>query len=383
MVYKVVHLITLLELGGAQGNTIYTVLNLNEKRFSAQLWAGKGAYWDEEVKKSLGISKRLRFIPFLARSINPFFDFISLFYLWRLLKKEKPLILHTHSSKAGILGRIAARWAGIPIIIHTFHGFGFNHQQKPWTRKLFILLEKWVAKWTDKLIFVSEANLEEAKSLQIGLPKQYNLIRSGVSLTHLKTMSLSTNAAQLRRDLRIPNQNKIVVTIGPFKPQKNLQDFIKIAQNICKTAPDIHFLVIGDGDLRGFLENQIIESGLIGKVHLPGWRRDISQILSISDVFAMTSLWEGLPRSLVEALALGIPSVCYETDGVTDLLKNGGGFLIKQRDIETATLSIKRLLNEGTLWAQKSKEAKALITQEFDIKTMVTQQEKLYDGLIN
>ena len=142
---KVVHLITLLEFGGAQGNTLHTVQTLNPNLFETSLWAGSGAYWDEKVSYFVETKNRIRFFRSLVRPLHPIFDVFALFFIWKALREVKPTILHTHSSKAGIIGRVAGWLAGVPILIHTFHGFGFNKEQKPWTRWHFIFLEKIIA----------------------------------------------------------------------------------------------------------------------------------------------------------------------------------------------------------------------------------------------
>ncbi|OVE77247.1 hypothetical protein BVX98_03155 [bacterium F11] len=380
---KVVHLITLLELGGAQGNTLYTVTHLNAEKHQAHLWAGKGAYWDQQAIKDLGANNRVRFFPNLVRSISPLRDILVLFQLISALKKEKPHILHTHSSKAGILGRLAGWLAGVPILIHTFHGFGFNEQQKPWTKAFFIFLEKWIAKKTHCLIFVSEANMALATKIKLGNPSKYQLIRSGIPIQQTREVAKNTNSRNLKTALCLPLDNKVVVTIGAFKPQKNLDHFIEVSARVLKSIDNVSFLIIGDGKLKKKLEDLIIQWGLEGKVHLLGWRQDIPSLLSISNAFAMTSLWEGLPRALVEALVLKIPAVCYDTDGIHDLLSLGGGYLIPQGQKEEMAKQLIAILSENSSPCGISHRLENKISSEFDIDNMVRRQESLYFELLN
>lgn len=379
---KVVHLITLLEFGGAQGNTIHTVQNLNPSRFEAHLWCGRGGYWDSDVISSLKSEKRLHFFPRLVRQISPLNDLLVIFDLVRALKKLRPGIIHTHSSKAGIVGRMAARIARVPIVIHTFHGFGFNDQQKPWTRALFIFIERWVAQFSNKLIFVSKANQETARKLQIGDMSQHVVIRSGVRLKSMPESLSIVDKNKLKSDMGISFSDSIVVTIGPFKPQKNLVDFISMAERTLKSHPNVSFLIIGDGLLRPGLEAQINQRKLQGKVKLLGWRKDVPQLLSIVDVFVMTSLWEGLPRSLVEAMNVGVPPVCYETDGVRDLLNLEEGTMVRQRDLESLSENVLRLLTDKDHHLQISRIVRKRIGSEFDIDEMVRTQEDLYRSLL-
>lgn len=375
---KVVHLITLLELGGAQGNTIYTVHNLNPNEFETHLWCGPGAYWDKQVQTQLGPFGRVKFFPNLVRNVNPVKDVLVVFDLIRSFRKFRPDILHTHSSKAGILGRLAGHLAGVPIIIHTFHGFGFNDQQKPWTKWLYVTLERMAAEWARTLIFVSEANQTEATKLKIGKQNQYRLIRSGVPIDAIRHNGANANPTDIKNDLGIPLHHKLVITISAFKPQKNLFDFLTMAKQVKKQIEDVSFLLVGDGEQRFILEQRIHEFGLMDTVKLVGWRKDATVLLSASDVFVLTSLWEGLPRALVEALILGKPSVCYETDGVKDLLRHGGGAMVKQGDTDAMVAAVVRLLSDSHAWQAASEQSKSLITSEFDIDDMVRSQEKLY-----
>jgi glycosyltransferase involved in cell wall biosynthesis len=379
----VVHLITLLEMGGAQGNTIFTVKHLDPNHYVAHLWAGRGAYFDKEVKVDLDLAGRLRFFPRLVRPIHPLFDLVAVIELWWALRKLKPKILHTHSSKAGIVGRLAGWLARVPIIIHTYHGFGFNEEQKPWTRWFFILLEKGVAKLSTQLIFVSHSNMETARQCKIGRDSQYVLIRSGVSLQSLRTRASQTDRFAVKSSLQIPDDAHVILTVGPFKPQKNLSDFIQLGRELLNQQKNVHLLMIGDGESRPMLEKMAKNLKMEQQVHMPGWRKDMPEILSISDIFVLTSLWEGLPRALVESMAMGIPAVCYETDGVTDLLSRGGGFLAKKKDREALTQSVLTLLNDNALRAKCSAQAKDLIGMEFEINYMVRQQEALYAELLN
>lgn len=377
---KVVHLITRLELGGAQGNTIYTVENLNPERYETHLWYGPKGYWDDEVAERIP-SQRRRAFSRLVRAIHPLYDFLVVRDLIRAFRDLKPTIVHTHSSKAGIVGRIAAHLAGVPIIIHTFHGFGFNRQQKPWTRALFIHLEKWTARWSRALIYVSQANWEEAKSLGIGDENIYHRIRSGIPLKEFQ----KNQNANVRKDARAKyslGSDPVLLTIGAFKPQKNLLEFLEVTAELKRQHPGLKALIVGDGTQRRLLEQKINEWGLKETVSLLGWRKDISELMAAADLFVMTSLWEGLPRALAEALASGLPAVCYDADGVRDLLSKGGGFLIPSRAKDLMVAKLNALINNKELRQKLAAEGPDLVKREFDIDEMVQEQDLLYQQLI-
>jgi glycosyltransferase involved in cell wall biosynthesis len=379
---KVIHLITLLEMGGAQGNTIYTVEHLPPSDFEVHLWSGAGAYWDASVRKSAVLGNRVRFFSCLVRPVNPIMDILAIFQLWRALRKERPSILHTHSSKAGIVGRIAARLAGVPVVIHTFHGFGFNDQQKPWTRAFFIWLERKMAPLANKLVFVSQSNQDEAQALGIGAPTQYSLIRSGVPLRRIAEIAAQTDRNDVRGALNIAAEAVLITTIGAFKPQKNLTDFIRMAAHVSQDVTNAHFLIIGDGAQRPLLQSLAEKLGIASRITMPGWREDVVALLSASNAFVLTSLWEGLPRAMLEALHVGVPALCYQTDGVKDLFGPQDPNVVPRKNW---TLLAERLVHvlenpdQARAWINAGK---AKITSNFDIDVMVAQQRQLYLELL-
>lgn len=375
---KVLHLITRLDLGGAQQNTIYTAIHLDSSRFDVVVAAGAGGLLDEELRSALG--ERARFIPSLKRELHPGYDLLALLQLTGLFLVEKPDIIHTHSSKAGILGRLAAWCAGVPVIIHTYHGFGFNDYQSPWIKSLYIAAERIAGKVSDRLIFVSRSNRATAEEYRLGDPRRYEMIRSGVKLSDFPAPL--DDKGRKKASLGLGQHKPLVTSIGNLKPQKNPGDFIAMAREIADKGVDARFLFIGDGPLRTKLEYQIIASGLHGKLALPGWRRDNAEILAASDIFVLTSLWEGLPRALVEAMRTGLPPVCYAADGVADLIVDGeNGFLIPPGNVTLMAEKVALLLSDEPLRRRLGQNARASVTEDFDIDFMVLAQERLYEAL--
>ena len=372
---KVAHIITLLELGGAQNNTLYTVRNLDRNKFDVLLICGKGGILDDEAQKIPRAG--VYFIPALAREINFLKDLFSLARLVIILLKEQPDIVHTHSSKAGILGRWATIIARVPFIIHTFHGFGFNDFQKPVIKKAYILSEKITALISSRLVFVSKQNMETALKLKIGSEGKYELIRSGIKISDYTGVIVDKSSK--KKSLNLPENARVVTTICPFKPQKNLADFIEVAKNIAPRFRNTYFLVIGDGRGRNRLESAVKSYSLHDRVLFLGWRKDIPEILAVTDIFAMTALWEGLPRSAVEALVSGKPVIAYEIDGNKDIIKNNyNGFLIKPKETASFSEKLALLLSDNSLLQTLSEQAKKSIDKTFDIEYMVMQQENMY-----
>lgn len=375
MLIKVLHIITRLEFGGAQCNTIYTAAHLDKKIFDAKLIAGRGGALDEKVPAGA-----ITYAARLIRRISPVNDFLAVLELRDMIRAEAPLIVHTHSSKAGILGRLAARLAGVPVIVHTFHGFGFHERQLPLLKRFYIILEKLCALFSDALIFVSSANMDYARDYNLCAGGQCSLIRSGIPLKDYPAVS---DRAAKRRELGVPEDAIFTVNLGNFKPQKNPGHFIAAAKRLAGSHPDTVFMLVGGGENLEAARREASEAGLERRLFFPGWRDDSAAILAAADIFALTSLWEGLPRSLVEAIKTGLPSVCYKTDGVADILYDGkNGYAVEPGDLDTFCLRLKELIEKPALRAEMAARAAATDLSEFDIDNMVRSQEALYMGLL-
>jgi glycosyltransferase involved in cell wall biosynthesis len=396
----VVHIITKLDLGGAQQNTLFTLAHLDRGRFVPHLLAGCGGLLDEEARRSDGLCTTR--VPALVREISPWRDLWALLALWRQLvrirRKAGPvMIVHTHSSKAGILGRWAARLAGASAIIHTYHGFGFHDEQPRWVRRWYIWLEQLTASMTDGVIVVSRANQRRGDAYGLFSPQGSNkaagrppaiLIRSGIDFADFQSAGRErgADAAHRRNDLRkelgLSPETLVVLTVACLKPQKAPDDIVAVAGRVLRREPGTVFLIAGDGELRPVLEAMIRADGLEGRVILLGWRRDIPRLLRAADLFLLTSHWEGLPRAILEALLAGLPVVATAADGVTDVVQDGvNGYVLPIGDVERIADRLIELLQTPELRKRMSVAAEAL-PNEFEIHTMVRQQEALYSDLL-
>ena len=367
---KIAFIITKLELGGAQKSVLYSVKNLNRPPIKTYLLCGKGGYLDKEAKKNI---KGLFFIPDLVREISPLKDLKAFLQIRKRLKNLRPDIVHTNSSKAGILGRLAA--ASIikgPKIIHTVHGFSFYEGQKPLGKYFYVTAEKLLSKVTDKLIFVSHEDMDTALKFKIAKASQCTLIRAGVEAHKKEDFKDFDKAAKLRK-LGLKENTQIVLCTANLKPQKNPLDMIKAAAIVCKKEPDCVYLYTGTGPLKQAAQKLIARHKLKKNFKLLGHRKDITELLAAADLFSLSSLWEGLPMALVEALFMSVPSVCYDSGGVKEVLKSGkNGFLTPRGNY--------RKLAENQLRALKKKDFifNAEDLEDFDIKNMIKRQRELY-----
>ncbi|HYS78173.1 MAG TPA: glycosyltransferase family 4 protein [Candidatus Dormibacteraeota bacterium] len=379
---RVCHVITLLEPGGAQDNTLYTVSHL-DARFLPSLVCGPGGVLDGEARR-LGVP--LRFLPSLARPIRPHLDALALLRLARLFREERPDIVHTHSSKAGILGRLAAGLAGVPRVVHTIHGFGF-HDSQPWpVRRAFIALERLAARVTTRFIAVSRSNLEAGVALGLFTRDRVSLIRSGVRLADFERAAGigGTRGAgpSFRDEIGVPRDAPLVGMVACLKPQKSPLTFVEVAARVVRDLPGAVFVLAGDGELRADVERRATVLGLRESFRLLGWRRDVPRLMAALDVMLHTSLWEGLPRVLPEAIACGVPIVATGVDGTADILRDGvTGIVRAPRDADGLAAGVRRLLLDRELGRELARRARGVL-EEFDIDVMVRQQERLYLSLL-
>ena len=379
---RVIHIITQLELGGAQQNTLFTLKKLDRSKFEPVLITGKEGILAPQARSLKEV--KCFFLSTLHRRIHPVWDLAAFFHLLLILqkaRKENPKIcVHTHSSKAGILGRWAAFAAGIRIIVHSVHGFGFHDFQNPLVKKIFIFLEKISARITSQIIFVSQADFTRAVQLRICRPKgQGRVIRSGIDL---KQFWRDQNALTRHRKAITQKSFPLVGMIACFKPQKSPLDFLYMASRVSCVFPEARFMMVGDGKMRPLIQHLAKELSLQNRLILAGWRKDIMDLLPEFNVLVLTSLWEGLPRVLVEATALGIPIVATNISGNHEIIRQGvNGYLVPPRNPSVMAGKVISLLqNPGQL--SYTEEKRRSLLHGFDIHSMVAQQEQMYQKLM-
>lgn len=375
---RVAHIITKLELGGAQQVALFTVAQLNRARFAPILITGEPGLLDEEAGAIAGLE--LYRIPSLVRPIRPWSDLTALYRLTRLLSRLRPTIVQTHSSKAGLLGRWAARLAGVPIILHYVHGYGFTPAQQLWLRRLLIWAERRTGRITTKILTASSVNLRQGVELGLFTDDQAMWLPPGVDLEAIRRRRV--DVARKRQELGLESPCPLVGMVAPFKPQKAPVDFIRMAAAIHQQRPDVRFLLVGDGELRRAVTDEIHRTGLTDRVLLTGWRRDVLDLLRCLDVFVLTSRWEGLPRVYLEALTSGVPVVGTKVDGAPDVIHDGvNGFLVEPGDVLRLAERVLWLLSHPVHAKQMGLRGTHLSIQ-FDCHEMVRRQEQMYEQLL-
>ncbi len=370
---RILLVITRLELGGAQRVVLHTARELDRSRFEVALAWGPGDVLDPEAAVIDDLS--LFEVPSLVRPVAPVSDLRALANLRRVIRGFHPDVVHTHSSKAGILGRLAARREKVPAVVHTVHGFGFTPLQPPPMRFAFRTVEKALARWTDHFVTVSENDRRRGVELGLFPEERATVIRAGIDLA---AFAAATGGTAVRERLGIPTEVPLVTQIGNFKPQKAPLDFVRVAAAVASECPEAWFVMVGDGPLRPVAEDLARSLGIADRMVFCGWWDDVPGLLATTTVSVLTSVHEGLPCSVVEALAAGVPVVATAVDGTPEVISPGvNGYLAPAGDVGALAHFVCRLLNDPDERARMSAAARDGL-QAFDRDFMVRQQEELY-----
>ena len=371
---KLLHVITHLPIGGAQDNTLYTVELLNKDKYDISLSCNLNGELVSRAKKVKHL--KLYDVPNLRREVSIINDIRAFLYLYKLIKKENFTIIHTHSSKAGFLGRIAAMLNKTPIVIHTIHGFAFHDYMNSFKKNIFIYLEKLSAKWTHGLVTVSNLNKKKVVDLGIAPIEKLKNIYSGIDLT----LFINEKNDQFRKELNLDENHILLGSVGRLSNQKDPITMIEAFCIVIKRFPSAHLTLVGDGELRDEILIKINQLQLNGRVHLTGNKNDPWKIYHSLDLFIMSSIYEGLGRSITEALSCGVPVVCTSVEGVPEIVRdNETGILVPPKDPGALATGIINSLNDMDNAKKMAEEGRKFVNENFDVNKMVDDIDSLYD----
>ena len=374
---KLLHVITHLPIGGAQDNTLYTVELLNKDKYDISLSCNLNGELVSRAKKVKHL--KLYDVPNLRREVSIINDIRAFLYLYKLIKKENFTIIHTHSSKAGFLGRIAAMLNKTPIVIHTIHGFAFHDYMNSFKKNIFIYLEKLSAKWTHGLVTVSNLNKKKVVDLGIAPIEKLKNIYSGIDLT----LFINEKNDQFRKELNLDSNHLLLGSVGRLSNQKDPITMIEAFCIVIKRFPNAHLTLVGEGELRDEILIKIDQLQLNGRVHLTGNKNDPWKIYHSLDLFIMSSIYEGLGRSITEALSCGVPVVCTSVEGVPEIVRdNKTGILVPPKDPGALATGIIKSLNDMDNARKIAEEGRKFVNDNFDVKKMVDDIDTLYDTLL-
>jgi glycosyltransferase involved in cell wall biosynthesis len=375
---RVSHVITRLIVGGAQENTVTTVLVCNEKpNVSVRLISGPSQGPEGSLEHLLsGRSDLLQIIPELVRPIHPWKDWKALVRLTRIFREEQPHIVHTHSGKAGILGRMAAHRAGVPVVVHTIHGPSFGNFQ-PWLpNSVFKAAERRVARYTHHFISVANAMRNQYLAADIGEPNQYTRIFSGFDL---EPFLAAKNDLSVRKAYGLSRNDFVIAKLARLSPLKGHTDLFVVAEKVVRHCPQARFLLIGDGPLRAEFERILSSKGLARYFIFAGLIEPsrVPQLLGIADVLVHLSYREGLPRALPQAMAAGKPVVSYNLDGAPEVCLHGQtGFLVMPQNFDDIAARLVQLGSDEPLRTSIGGAGREWVREQFSAQAMV---DAIYD----
>jgi glycosyltransferase involved in cell wall biosynthesis len=380
---RVTHVITRLVIGGAQENTVASVMGLRRRPdFEANLITGPTSGPEGSLAPLFrNEPDLLTLVPTLVRAVHPLYDWAALLRLTRIFRSTHPQIVHTHSGKAGILGRLAASRAGVPIIVHTIHGPSFGDFQGPIPNFLFKGAERLAAGVTTHFVSVAQAMTRQYLAAGIGRPEQYSCIFSGFTLGPLLE---ARNEPALRRRLQIDANDIVIGKVSRLFKLKGHDDLLAAAPAVLRRCPRVKFLLIGDGAWRERLQRRVEFLGLQKHFIFTGLvaPEEMARYFGIMDVLVHLSLREGLARALPQALAAGRPVIAYDCDGANEVCLPGEtGFLVRPGELDTLAERLVQLAGDAGLRERMGKRGRELVRQSFSIETMVEKLCTLYRQL--
>ena len=317
-------------------------------------------------------------IPNLVNYIKPWVNLRALYELFTLIRREKFDIVHTHSSVGGVVGRLAAFLARVPVIVHHVHGWGIQENMSTAVRTLYLILERMCALVTDRLIAVSAPTIQKGLAYRICKEEKFALIYNGINLQKFRQQ---VDRQKVFSDLGLDPECKIVGMIARLDQQKNPLDFIRAAAAVVKKYPKAQFLIAGDGSLRAECESLIAQLNLRGTFFLLGYRDDINKIMPILTLTVLSSLWEGLPVVFQEAMSAGKPTVANDVDGARDVIIDGEtGYLVTPHRYEEMAERILYLLNNDAICHEMGLTAQKY-SERFSGEKMVENITSLYREL--
>jgi glycosyltransferase involved in cell wall biosynthesis len=381
---RVTHIITRLVIGGAQENTVATVLGLRDRPdVRVDLISGPTTGREGSLESTfVSCPEVLTILPSLVRPVHPWYDVLALFRLSNLLSSRRPDLVHTHSGKAGVLGRLAARRAGVPVVLHHIHGPSFGSFQGPLANLVFTAAEQRAARVTTHFLCSANAMTRLYLAKGIGRPEMYTRVFSGFCV---EPFLRAQNDAALRSQLGLAQDAFVIGKIARLAPLKGHDDLFRALRLLLPQLPSARLLIIGDGPSRPRLEALSRELGLYDKILFTGLLPpgEVSRYVGLMDCLAHLSAREAVSRALPQALAAGKPVVSYDFDGADEVCLEGKtGFLVRTGEIQTVANRLLDLAKDPALRQRLGRAGQDFVKQEFPVEGMVEKIYQLYRRLL-
>ena len=386
---KIVHIITRLILGGAQENTLITCKLLAERGHDVTLITGPAIGPEGELFNQTKNQKyNVIVIPKMIRAICPLYDTISYYQIRKHLKRLEPDVVHTHSAKAGILGRFAAhsiqKSKGVPVIVHTIHGLAFHRHQSKWLNRFYIAIEKSAAKRTDFFITVADAMTTQATAVGIGKAEQFVTAYSAIEEDDFLEPIPQERRKGFRRKYEIGEDAIVLITIARLFMLKGHKYIIESAKELSKRFEKCVWLFVGDGNLAEHFKKQVRQLGLAEKIKFTGLLppSQIPLAIQSSDILVHCSLREGLARTLPQAMLCGKAVVSFDIDGAREVVNENTGRLVEPENVEQLTKACAELIEDKDLRGKLGRAGRGFVKEKFAPEKMVDTIEAVYKKLL-
>ena len=376
--HKLVRVITRMNIGGPARHV--TILSTRcGPEFDTDLLAGEPDEREGSLEsEAAAAGARLVHVPYLRRPVAPLDDLRALVWLYRYFRREKPAIVATHLAKAGTVGRLAAALAGVPVRVHTFHGHVLDGYFGRVSTAVFTWMERFLGRLTTQFVAISPEIAADLDRLGIGRGKT-TIVRLGLDLDHLA----GHPRGGLRGELGVPADAPLVGIVGRLVPIKSHELFLAAAERVLREHADVHFAIVGDGELWGALHRQVRERGLERSVHFSGWRSDLAAVYADLDVAVCCSRNEGTPVSLIEASAAGRPVVGTQVGGIPDIITPGvTGLLVPSGDAASLASAIEELVANPGKRAAMGLAGQRAVLERHGADRMVNELKDLYRNLL-
>ena len=371
---KIVHIQLLPLMTGVQRVSLDELIRLDCSNFTPYMICQQSGPMTDECKNN---NITCLYSPTLVREISPLKDLQAFWSLYRLFRQNKFDIVHTHSSKTGVIGRLAAKLAGVPMIVHTVHGFAFPAAKNKFEKNIFLMMEWLGTKCSDKIICLHEADKRIAIDKLGAKDSQLAILANGIDTIKFSP-ALVDEKSKIREELGLPVNAIVIGMVGRLWEQKNPHALVNAALSILEKRNDVHFVFIGDGEFKVSLIQKVKNKDKEEYIHFLGWRNDSERILKSFDIFTLPSLWEGMPLAILEAQATGLPCIVSNIQGNNTLVNDHNGLLVDLDKSDSYIRQLLMLIDNASLRNKLGEAGLESILSSHDINKRINRLSSLY-----